>query len=261
MTNPNTLLLQAAHGPSTPLPLSSLTQVQLVQDMSTHPTYWIVEVEAREQWIDNSGGGAVVPNMNDVVSFEPRSGLIGSLSWANLTGRRLFFDLGTTLRLCVWARRVEFSVCGPTGRNGLRPAIPGQPLVVGDRVSLTQVNGQASAANGCTDAGWPVPAGALGLRQGRLTLRQVVAAGGAAPTIDLPPGATGLQIYEQVPPAGPNPNTPWTFLDRLGDPIGPVPLAGGTSNRVIVPGSANAVRLSAIPLVTTTYTLAFELDW
>lgn len=226
--------------------LADLRAVSLLAVKDCAPTFWCVDVTARELWVDNSGGGATVPTDNAINAFARRSGLIGSLSWS---GRSLYFDLGTSLRLAVYGGGISFDVLGPNGALGLRSTRAGDPLVRGSHVSITRVNGVATTTGS-----------ALGLRQGRLTLRQIVGRTGVAPTIAVPPGVTDLQIFEYSAAAGVA-NTPWIFEDRLAEPIGQVPLVNGTSSRVMVPGPANAVRLSALPAADTTYTLAFGLEW
>jgi hypothetical protein len=265
MTTPNSVIVQAAHGASTPSPLSSCSTVELLADASRFPTWWIVEAEAREGWFDNSAGGSVVPNAQAIDQFSQRSSLIAQLTWSVETGRSLYFDLGTTLRLCVFARHVQLRVCGPSGRDGLRQAVPGRPMVRGSEVSITRVDGQAYTTDSCTDDGQTLasrmraPTSALGLRQGQLTLRQqVLAAAPALPTIPIPVGVTDLQIFEFSAAIA---NAPWIFEDRSGASIGQVPLVAGVSQRVTVPGPANAIRLSAAPAANTLFSLAFGLQW
>lgn len=270
MGNPNSILVQCAHGPSTPSPLSSLSTVELLADQSTHPSYWVIEAQGLEKWFDNSAGGLTVPNAQEIAGFPVRSALIVRLTWTNHTGRSLYFDLGTTLRACVFARSIQLSICGPSGVAGLRATTPGAPMVQGSQVSVTSVEGQAYVLDSCicpvgSSAPRRVPAGSLGLRQGRLTLRQL-ALKGVAPTVEVPVGVTDLQIFSRPigPPDGMPPigSAPWIWVDRDGDHIGQVTLAaGGMSDRVMVPGIARALALSSPPQTDTFYTFAFGLEW
>ena len=246
-----------------------MSTVDVLADTSRFPTWWIIEAEAREEWFDNSAGGLLVPNDNAIADWPQRSSLIAQLTWSVETGRALYFDLGTTLRLCVFARSVQLRVCGPSGPDGLRPARPGNRMVRGSEVSVTRVDAQAYPTDTCTEETGPlrsgfctrrVPAGALGLRQGQLTLRQfVIRAAPTPPTIPIPVGVTDLQIFEF---SGAITNAAWIFEDRNGVAIGQVPLVAGVSQRVAVPGPANAIRLSSSPAGgDTLYTLAFGLQW
>jgi hypothetical protein len=250
MTSLQAVTLQSVQPASTP----SLRQRDrwqifgIFSESAPCPTWWVLEYEALEVVVDNSRRGGVVPDLRSFgAGASSRSSLIANVGWTPDAGRSLFFDVGTTGRLCFFGQRCSFAVWAPA--NSER-AVPGAPLLAADVVDVSQVSV------------WAYPTGtALGDRQGRLTLR-VRTTDGEQPRVEVPPGVTGLQIFESVESGGAPPSNRWEWLDRDNARSGSIPLVSGASDRVYVPGPARALRpAAAVGAAALVYTLAFDLRW
>lgn len=260
----NTKAVVAVLGETTPDPLVGpvrelkmlSTQAECDDAPACGECWWDIHAVARELWIDNTGGGANLPNEGTFDSLaRPRSEIKHRVTWSvgSGGGRSLYFDLNGQ-RVAVAGDTIQTSLIVPQ-INIIQQAQSDQYSNLGGQLQ----NNRLPTGLVCitTVKAWAYQTlGPIGGREGRYTTRLQVLAAGPLPQVFIPPGATDLQITGTDTIA-------WDWVDRTptaaGTIVGRVNALLSESATVPVPGNAKLIQPAALPPANARYSLSWIL--